>query len=79
MAVIKSFERGGPKNPKLHRTQVVCHWSVFRSDGAGPILQLDTMGSDDREHPGKISQTLQLTPTSAAELVAILRREYRLA
>jgi len=79
MAVIKDFEKVESRRPQLHRTQVICQWSVVRSQGAGPILQLDTRGSAERENPGKLSQTLQLTPQSAASLFAILKREFHFA
>jgi hypothetical protein len=51
---------------------------VIRPDGAPPIVQIDTGGSADREHPGKLSQTLQLTRERAVELHAILARVYGL-
>jgi len=37
---------------------------------------LDTHGSNDREIPGKVSQTLQFDETSARALWEILGREF---
>ncbi len=78
MAVVTAFEPMELGQPKLHRTRVVCHWSVLRDNNAGLLIQLDTRGSTEREKPEKLSQTLQLTSATAAELVAILRREFGL-
>jgi hypothetical protein len=72
MAVVTGFTRH-PRNPaSLYPTQVICHWSV----GNG-LLQLATYGSDDREMPGKTSQTLQFTRESAAQLFRIMKEEFK--
>jgi hypothetical protein len=77
MAFIVKFERAGLQRPRLHPTQVRCEWSVFRSDGR-TLMQLDTRGSDTREKPGKLSQTLQLDVSAARALVEILTSEFDL-
>jgi len=51
---------------------VVCHWSA-----ANDLLQLSTYGSEEREIPGKTSQTLQFTRESAAQLFRILKEEFK--
>jgi hypothetical protein len=40
------------------------------------LLQLSTYGSEEREIPGKTSQTLQFTRESAAQLYRILKEEF---
>lgn len=71
MAVVTGFRRH-PRNPGgLHPTQVVCHWSV-----ANGVLQLSTYGSEEREIPGKTSQTLQFPRESAEQLFQILKEEF---
>jgi hypothetical protein len=77
MALITHFERTSLKLPRTHRTTVTCFWSVIGESHA-TLLQLDTRGSETREHPGKLSQTLQLDRDRAQALVAILTREFNL-
>lgn len=75
MALITEFEvipGGGTVNP----TQVVGHVKVFSGDDRAPIIQINTMGSADRQIPGKISQTIQLNRESARALFDILRDAY---
>src|SRR5579862_9597086 len=76
MALVVGFEQVELKRPKTHRTKVTCYWATLHSDDKGPLIQLDTRGSDEREIPGKLSQTLQLSKNGAEELISILRREF---
>jgi hypothetical protein len=71
MALIRGFVANNSVVGGVHRTNVDCHWKAFEAGGAR-ILQLDTFGSDDREIPGKLSQTLQLDRERARKLVAII-------
>jgi hypothetical protein len=50
---------------------------MLPDQGSGSILQIDTVGSKDRELPGKQSQTLQLTTNSARQLYQILKAEFQ--
>lgn len=50
-----------------HRTEVDCDWSRVNSP-AGPLLQIASFGSDDRQIPGKVSQTLQFDRDAALAL-----------
>lgn len=52
---------------------VECGWTTFEVDGA-TYLQLDTYGSSGRQIQGKVSQSIQLDPNSAAELSRIMTR-----
>jgi hypothetical protein len=77
MAQVTSFERKGMERNVVHGS-IGATYTPFESDGE-KYLQIDTYGSDAREIPGKKSQSFQLNRQSAAELVAILRREFDLA
>ncbi|WP_421730645.1 hypothetical protein [Brevundimonas sp.] len=55
----------------LHRTQVTGFYGVFENDGR-KFIQIDTLGSSDRQMPGKLSQTIQLDQTSAHQLWRLL-------
>jgi hypothetical protein len=75
MAWITSFERKAGSG-KLHPTQLVAHVKVFRTEGDLPIIQIDTLGSEDREKPHKQSQTIQIGEESARQLYLILKETY---
>jgi hypothetical protein len=45
-------------------------------EDGGCLLQLDTYGSDERQIPGKVSQSLQFDEHAAQELFSILRRAF---
>jgi hypothetical protein len=77
MAIVTGFEKVTVKKPRVHPTEVVGYWSILPDQGSGSILQIDTVGSKDRELPGKQSQTLQLTTNSARELYQILKAEFQ--
>ena len=77
MAVVDGFKRRS-HIPKLHPTHVICFWSVSVDDrGTANLLQIDTTGSDERQNPGKQSQTIQLSRESARELFELLSREFK--
>jgi hypothetical protein len=75
MAVIKSFKSGVRDLIALHPTQVVATVYCQEYDGR-QILQIDTHGSDHREIPDKVSQTIQLNESSAKELFDILKKGF---
>lgn len=75
MALITDFEvvaGEGSVNP----TQVVGHVKIFSGVDRAPVVQINTMGSADRQIPGKISQTVQLNRQSARALFDILANAY---
>ena len=76
MAIITRFEKI-PGEGRLHPTNVVAKVKTFGDPSKAPIVQIDTMGSDEREIPGKLSQTIQLTEDSARQLFEILRNTYQ--
>lgn len=74
MALIDRFERKNMDRNRRH-DPITAHFTTFEQDGQR-FLQIDTYGRDSRAMPGKISQSIQLSEASAAELAAILRREF---
>ena len=74
MAVVKSFEKSDVE-AKLNPTETQASYRVGQHRGDS-ILQIRTVGSEDREFPRKGSQTLQLTRQSAYQLLTILRTEF---
>ncbi len=76
MALITAFQRKSQATGQLQRTHVVGHYKVFSHGGQSKVLQIDTLGSDNREMPGKVSQTIQLSEESAKALWTILGREF---
>lgn len=75
MAFISEFERDDKEVKSLHPTYVVCNYMAREFDGK-KVLQLNTYGSNDREKPGKLSQTLQLDEAGAISLLKILKSEF---
>lgn len=74
MARVTSFEQVTAERDSVHRP-VSCGWRVVSVSGVR-LLQLDTYGSEDRENPGKLSQSLQLDETAAVALMVVIRRAF---
>jgi hypothetical protein len=71
MARIRHFSQSiGIANARLH-TDVECGYRIV-GGGNETLLQLDTYGSDERQIPGKVSQSIQIDRTAAAALLQIL-------
>lgn len=75
MAWIKSLSRSDTQG-KIQPTQVVAVVKVFETEGESRVVQIDTHGSDDREIPGKLSQTIQMGEEAAEQLFIILKDTY---
>ncbi|PZR87074.1 MAG: methionyl-tRNA formyltransferase [Stutzerimonas stutzeri] len=75
MARIEKLEIG-PSDGSVHPSKVHARVKVFGGGADGPIVQIDTFGSANRDIPGKLSQTIQLDRTTGRELLAILQRAY---
>ncbi|KJS19808.1 MAG: hypothetical protein VR78_02550 [Hoeflea sp. BRH_c9] len=75
MAVIRSFKLGKRDRIALHPTEVEATVYYQEYDGR-KILQIDTHGSDHREIPDKVSQTIQLNESSAQELYDMLKKDF---
>jgi hypothetical protein len=72
--IVRFDEKSG--SGKRQPTDVVAQVKVFDVSGSTLIVQIDTFGSDDREIPGKQSQTLQMGEEAAAQLFRILQKTY---
>lgn len=55
--------------------KVSAAYCTFEMNGE-KYFQIDTMGNDDREIPGKISQSIQLDKESALFLIKLLTKEF---
>jgi hypothetical protein len=75
MARIEKLEIG-PNEGSVHPSKVHARVKVFGDGPNGPIVQIDTFGSVDREMPGKLSQTIQLDKSTGQQLLAILQRAF---
>lgn len=71
MALIRRFEHS-PSGRAPFRTEVECGWRVGEAGGR-KLLHLETYGSEDRDIPGKVSQSLELDVNGARELQRILQ------
>ncbi|WP_296595397.1 hypothetical protein [Phenylobacterium sp.] len=75
MAVITKFELTDGTRLKRHRTEVPAKVFVFGEGRNGPIVQINTYGSADRETEG-VSQTMQFERKSAEDLWKLLGQTY---
>ena len=64
------------ENGSLHPSRVHARVKTFGDGTDGPIVQIDTFGSPDREIPGKLSQTIQLDRNTGRQLLAVLQEAY---
>jgi hypothetical protein len=60
----------------IHR-EIKASYSVFEYDGR-VFVQIDSFGTEDRQIPGKKSQTIQLDRQGAEALVKILKTAFSL-
>ena len=77
MAIVTNLEPDDKRFRGRQRTALVCRYMVG-CDGGQKILQLNSYGSEGREHPEKQSQTLQFDESSAKQLYDVLKQEFRL-
>ena len=75
MAWVQNIERKDGKG-RRQPSNVTAFVKVFETQDSTPIIQIDTLGSDDRKNPGKQSQTLQFGKESAKQLFDILKHTY---
>ncbi|MFM5929751.1 MAG: hypothetical protein ACKOPQ_02465 [Novosphingobium sp.] len=69
MAIIRKFEALDLKANARH-TVTKGGWSIQGQDGE-KFLQINTVGSVDREIPGKVSQTLRLSKDAIEQLYSL--------
>jgi hypothetical protein len=71
VARIKRFRKIELRARRPHPTEVECGYATFEYRGTRYLL-LETYGSEEREIPGKVSQSLQLDAESAGRLRRLL-------
>jgi hypothetical protein len=75
VARIVSFkEIPGPIRSRPH-SEVECGYTILTEDGR-TLLQLETYGSDRRQIPGKVSQSIQIDEEAARMLSSLIRRTF---
>jgi hypothetical protein len=62
---------------KRQPTNVEAVIKIFDTADSRSVIQIDTRGSDERENPGKQSQTLQFGEEAAKELFVILKQTFK--
>lgn len=72
MAIIRKFEHLELKANARH-TETVGGYSIQGQDGE-KFIQINTVGSADREIPGKVSQTLRLTKEAIEQLSELAKK-----
>ena len=75
MALVVSLEKDDRDFRSIHPTKLAARYLVAECDGKR-MLQINSYGSNDREMPEKLSQTLQFDEASARQLFEILSREF---
>ena len=75
MAMVVSIEKDERDFRSAHPTELVAKYLIAESSGK-KVLQINTYGSNDRDVPGKLSQTLQFNELSARELFEVLQQEF---
>lgn len=75
MASVRTFLRKNMDRNSIHK-EIEATYTPFHRDGK-TFLQIDTYGTQDREMPGKKSQSFQLDEIGAKILFDILKREFR--
>jgi hypothetical protein len=72
MALVSEIERSHKDRQSVHRpTRCVSY--VVEGPGDQRVVQLDTVGTTDREFTDKVSQSIQFDRQAAEQLIAIFR------
>lgn len=72
MAIIRKFDELELKANARH-TETHGGWSLQGQDGE-KFIQINTFGSDDREIPEKVSQTLRLSKDAIEQLAELAKK-----
>jgi len=75
MALVTSLERNTKERQSVHRP-TRCLYSIVEGPAGERYLQLDTVGSEDREIPDKVSQSIQFDRQAAGQLLQIIQRTF---
>jgi hypothetical protein len=75
MALVTSIEPSQKERTTVHRP-TRCLYAVVEGDAGQRYLQLDTLGSDERQFADKVSQSIQFDRQAAEQLLRLLRQTY---
>lgn len=75
MALVSVIESSQKERQAVHRPTRCLSSVVVARDGQR-YIQLDTYGSDEREHPEKISQSIQFDKAGAGQLLQLLKQTF---
>lgn len=76
MALIESLHKDIKDRESIHRGTEAKYFIVHNKKGE-KFLQIDTYGSDDRQIPGKVSQSIQFSPEAIKQLKDLLSLEFK--
>jgi hypothetical protein len=72
MAIVRKFEELDLKANARH-SETEGGYSIQGQDGE-KFIQINTVGSKDREIPGKVSQTLRLSKSAIEQLAELAKK-----
>lgn len=75
MALVTSIEKSQKQRLKVHQP-TRCLYSVVESEEGRRYIQLDTIGSNERQFAEKPSQTIQFDRDAAQQLLTLLREVF---
>lgn len=75
MALISLIEPSLKERQTVHRP-TRCLYSTLDGPDGQRYIQLDTYGTEEREHPEKISQSIQFDKQSAAQLLKLIHETF---
>jgi hypothetical protein len=75
MALVSSLEPNTKERQSVHRP-TRCLYAIVEGPSGERYLQLDTVGSEDREIPDKVSQSIQFDRQAAGQLLHLLHRTF---
>ena len=75
MALVSHFEQITKDRSKVHKPIKGAYFSFIGPQNRRYFV-LETCGSEEREFPEKVSQSIQLDEAGASQLIRILREEF---
>lgn len=75
MALISELELSTKDRQSIHR-RTRCQYTIVKGSQGERYLQLDTYGSENREIPDKVSQSIQFDRHAATQLIEILHETF---
>lgn len=75
MALVTAFEPSQKDRTTVHQP-TRCFYAIVEGNGGHRYLQLDTVGSDERQFADKVSQSIQFDRLAAVQLLQLLRQTF---